>query len=95
MNAVIQYDDSTAITTTPEVFLDFPQQQYTMLRVKNETGVDVNMYFSKSTNEGLGAKYVVKADDDLLQAFDCTGKVSLSVDTGSTIGNFFVQLTKG
>lgn len=94
-NEVVQYDASTGITTSPVVVLDFPTHEYTMIRVKNETTVDVLMYFSDGTNTGLGAKFIVKAADDFLQAFKCTGKVSLAVASGGpTTGNFFVQLTK-
>ena len=88
-NEVIQYDSNAAIGTTPVLVLDFPTQEYNMLRVYNEDALDLNIFFSDG--DGVGAKYVAKTGDNLLQGFKCTGKVSLSVDSGTTSANIFIH----
>ena len=95
MNEVINYDSATAITTTPAVILDFPSHEYNVIRVKNEDTLDINLFFTDSSSStGEGNKYIVKAGDDLLHAFKCSGRVLASVASGSTTGNLFIQLTK-
>ena len=95
MNEVIQYNENTAITTTPAVILDQPGQEYNVIRIKNEDALDINLFFTDGeTSNGAGNKYVVKAGDDLLHAFKCSGRVLASTDSGSTTANIFVQLTK-
>ena len=95
MNEVIQYDSATAITVTPAVILNEPGHEYNVIRVKNEDVLDINLYFTdSSTSNGAGNKYIVKAGDDLLHAFKCSGRVLAAVSAGSTTGNLFVQLIK-
>jgi len=92
MNEVINYDSATAITTTPteDIFgAAKSDQQYNMIRVKNEDALDVILTFGNNNT------FIAKAGDDILQAFSCTADVSLSVASGSTTGNIFIQLTKG
>lgn len=76
------------ITTTPTAV--FPSrvadQEYTDLRIKNDTGADITLTF------GVGDVYVALADENIVQKFKCTGDVKLSA-AAPTTGNFFIQLT--
>lgn len=88
INQVLTYNESTAITTTPTAC--FPaitaDQEYTDLRIKNDTGVDITVTF------GEGNNYTAIADENIVQAFRCSGDVKLSA-AAPTTGNFFIQLT--
>lgn len=95
MNESIQYNAVTPITTTPSVILDEPNKEYDVIRIKNEDSLDINLYFtSNETNTSGGNKYVVKAGDDLIHPFKCSGRVLAYTDSGSTSANVFVQLIK-
>ena len=91
INQVIKYNSDTAITDTKTDIFDaiVADQEYTDLRIKNETGVDVIVTFGESN------EYIAKADENIIQAFRCSGDVKLSVATADspTVGNFFIQLT--
>jgi len=91
VNQVISYNDIVSLTTTPQALFSavVKDQEYNMLRVKNETGVDVILTFGESNT------YIVKSGDDLIQPFLCSGYVRASVATGTAAGNLFVQLTMG
>ena len=91
VNQVISFNQSGTLTTDPQALFDskLAEQEYNVLRVKNEMGADVILTFG-SSNE-----YIVKSGDDLIQNFACTGEVKASVATGTATGNLFVQLTLG
>ena len=91
-NEAINYDSTTPITTTklPNIFgAAKSEQQYNMIRVKNEDTLDVILTFGNNNT------FIAKAGDDILQAFSCTADVSLSTRSGTTSANVFIQLTKG
>jgi len=91
VNQVLSFNASGDLSTTPLQLFDskVKDQEYNMLRVKNEIGVDVILTF------GLNNTYRVKSGDDLIQPFRCSGDVKASVDTGTATGSLFVQLTMG
>jgi hypothetical protein len=87
VNQVLKYKSSDPITTTPTAC--FPaivaEQEYTDLRIKNDTGVDITISFG-------GNDYDALAEENIVQAFKCTGDVKLSA-AAPTTGQFFIQLT--
>jgi hypothetical protein len=95
MNEVKYYNAGTALTTTPTTILDFAAHKYTMIRIKNETSSDIILTFYDNSGNAVGQPYLTKASDDLIQAFVCSGKVTAETTTGTSSGNFFVQLTRG
>lgn len=91
VNQVLSFNQSGELNTTPVSLFDakVKDQHFSMLRVKNEVGVDVILTFGSSNT------YRVKAGDDLIQPFFCSGDVKASIDAGTATGNLFVQLTMG
>jgi hypothetical protein len=92
-NEVVYYDSSDAITDTKttDIFgVTKVDNNYNMLRIKNDTDKDVIVTFGNGANN-----YLAKSGENILQAFSCSAKVALSVASGSSTGNFFIQLSKG
>lgn len=89
-NQVVNYNETTPITTTPvDIFPSQHENKYNMLRIKNDTGEVVEVTF------GNNNVYLAIVDENISQPFECSGEVTLSVASGSTTGNFFIQLTRG
>lgn len=88
VNQVIEYNSDAAITATPTAC--FPaiaaDQEYTDLRIKNDTGVDITVTFGESN------VYTATAEENIIQAFRCSGDVKLSA-AAPTTGNFLIRLT--
>ena len=92
-NLVATYNSDTAITDTEATDVmgsDVAEWEFSLIRIKNDTGATINARFGNGNNV-----YVILPDENVCHPFKCTGKVALSVDSGSTTGNLFIQLTAG
>jgi len=87
-NQVWYYDADTAITDTKTLITTLGGE-YNEIEIWNDTDKDVIVTFGENN------AMLFKTGTRITKPFVCSGKVSLSVASGSSTGNFFIQFSRG